>query len=79
VSKLNLRVLREPNSPNPCTVVNRESNVKSSLGNTIVKMVPTLSGIGLCKSMLNVAYSYTVSLLAYTLICDATKSHLDFD
>lgn len=66
VSETNFKVRSEPKRPKPCTVVNLESNVKSSLGKTTVKIVPEKIGIGFYTSILKVAYSCTVSLLAVT-------------
>ena len=61
-------VLRDPNSPKPCTDVNLEdSKVKSEASNTTVQEEPAFRGIGVLKSMIKVAYSCTVLLVAWIL------------
>jgi hypothetical protein len=61
-------VLRDPKTPKPCTDVNLEdSKVKSVASNTTVHEEPAFRGMGVLKSMLKVAYSWTVLLVAVIL------------
>jgi hypothetical protein len=61
-------VRRDPKSPKPCTDVNLEdSKVKSVASKTRVQEEPALRGMGVLKSMLKVAYSCTVLLVAVIL------------
>ena len=57
------KLRRDPKSPKPCTCVSLEDSKMKSVGSkTTVQEVPDIKGMGVAKSMLNVAYSYTVWL-----------------